>query len=541
MGIKVENLDHLGIVAGIIDKIGLVEIIDEHLGCHPQQKVTSGQAVKAMVINGLGFVSAPLYLYGDFFQGKATEHLLGNNITAEMLNDDLLGRTLERLFQCGIGRLFSLIAMSAYEKFALEPKSYHLDATSISVQGDYESQNQKTEDAEAQEDPKAVSITYGYSRDHRPDLKQFMVDMICSGDGGVPLAINLGNGNQSDQKVFAQRIVAFRQQWDLEGLFVADAALYSEENLERLGNLRWLTRVAMTIKSAKEAVREIPTSAFHHCEPEGYRYATLCSNYGGVKQRWMVFESEKSRASDLKALEKRIKKAETQVSRQVKQFAKQGFSCADDARKQGEQLDKSWRYHRVQSLEVESKTHYGRRGRPKPGDVPQGVTYHVQVTVVVDEEAVAQAQRQAGRFILSTNVLDEQELSAEVLLHHYKQQQYSERGWRFLKDPLFFSSSVFLKTPGRIMALAMVMGLGLMVYSLAERQLRQALVATGQTVPNQKKKQTQKPTLRWMFQCFQSLHVLYFEGRILISNLTDLHLQVLALLGPPCQKYYCLP
>ena len=74
MDVKVENLDHLGIVAGIIDEIGIVELIDEQVGQHSQQRVSTGQAVKAMILNGLGFVSAPLYLYADFFEGKATEH-----------------------------------------------------------------------------------------------------------------------------------------------------------------------------------------------------------------------------------------------------------------------------------------------------------------------------------------------------------------------------------------------------------------------------------------------------------------------------------
>lgn len=539
MSVKVENLDHLGIVAGIIDKIGIVEIIDENLGSHSQQKVTTGQAVKAMLLNGLGFVSAPLYLYAGFFEGKATEHLLGKNITAEMLNDDLLGRVLDRLFNYGISQIFSLIAIRAFECFGLEPKSYHLDSTSMAVQGKYTSETVAL--PEEEEAPQIIEITHGYSRDRRPDLKQFMVDMICSGDGGVPLAINLGSGNQNDREVFAQRIVAFRKQWEMEGLFVADCALYSEENLQRLGALRWLTRVPMTIKSAQQAVSELCVDAFQASEREGYRYATLCSDYGQVQQRWIVFESENSRNSDLKTLEKRLKKAQTEVCRQVKQLAKQEFECHDDALKQGEQLGKNWRHHQVQSVEVETKEHYGKRGRPKPGEEPQRVTYHVIVKVTVDDEAIAQAQRKAGRFILSTNILDEREYSPEALLTSYKQQQYSERGWRFLKDPLFFTSSVFLKTPQRIMALAMVMGLALMVYTLTERQLRQALQATNQTVPDQAKKKTQKPTLRWIFQGFQSIHVLWLEERKLISNLTDFHLQVLALLGSPCQKYYCLP
>jgi transposase len=473
-----------------------------------------------------------------------------------MLNDDLLGRVLDRLFNFGVSRLFSLIAISAFECFGLEPKSYHLDSTSMSVHGQYvegarQSGKSASEESPSQSDsspapeeepsPVVVEITHGYSRDRRPDLKQFMVDMICSGDGGAPLAMNLGSGNQNDQKVFAQRIVAFREQWEVEGLFVADSALYSQENLQRLGSLQWLTRVPMTVKSAQEAVKEVSASAFQACEREGYRYATLCNNYGQVRQRWLVFESENSRNRDLKTLEKQLKKAQTEVSRQVNQLAKQEFECYDDALKQGEQLGKTWQYHQVESVEVERKEHYGKRGRPKPGEEPQRVTYHAMVKVTVNEGAIAESQQKAGRFILSTNILDEQGHSAEALLTSYKEQKYSERGWRFLKDPLFFTSSVFLKTPQRIMALAMVMGLALMVYTLAERQLRQALQATGQTVPDQTKKPTQKPTLRWIFQCFQSIHVLWLEESKLISNLTDFHLQVLALLGSPCQKYYCLP
>jgi transposase len=75
--IKVENLDHLGIVAGIIDEIGLVECINRNVGTHPKEIVSAGEVVKAMILNGLGFVSAPLYLFERFFVGKATEHLLG--------------------------------------------------------------------------------------------------------------------------------------------------------------------------------------------------------------------------------------------------------------------------------------------------------------------------------------------------------------------------------------------------------------------------------------------------------------------------------
>jgi transposase len=112
--------------------------------------------------------------------------------------------------------------------------------------------------------------------------------------------------------------------------------------------------------------------------------------------------------------------------------------------------------------------------------------------------------------------LDEQVLSDEDVLTEYKAQQSTEHGFRFLKDPLFFTSSIFLNTPQRVASMAIVMGLCLLVYSL----LRQALDKAQQTVKNQVGKSTAKPTLRWMFQCFMSIHLLTVEGAKHITNLT---------------------
>jgi transposase len=127
----------------------------------------------------------------------------------------------------------------------------------------------------------------------------------------------------------------------------------------------------------------------------------------------------------------------------------------------------------------------------------------------------------------------------EVLIE-YKGQQSSERGFRFLKDRLFFTSSVFLNTPRRVAALAMVMGLCLLVYTLGQRQLRQALAQAQETIPNQLKKPTSTPTLRWVFQCFQAVHLVNFDHQQQVSNLTDTRLGILRFLGSACQKYYLI-
>ena len=98
---RIEHLDHLGIVAGIVDELGLVERVNRCLGVNEQQIVSPGQAIKAMILNGLGFVSAPLYLYEEFFEGKATSHLIGEAIGSEHLNDDCLGRVLDKVWDYG--------------------------------------------------------------------------------------------------------------------------------------------------------------------------------------------------------------------------------------------------------------------------------------------------------------------------------------------------------------------------------------------------------------------------------------------------------
>lgn len=127
--IEVQNIDHLGIVAGIIDGIGLVEIINELLGADVCEKISSGHVVKAMILNGLGFVSAPLYMFSKFFESRACEHLIGEGVEAEYLNDDKLGRTMDKLFSKGLSTIFLAVALNVVNKFDISMFYSHLDST----------------------------------------------------------------------------------------------------------------------------------------------------------------------------------------------------------------------------------------------------------------------------------------------------------------------------------------------------------------------------------------------------------------------------
>ncbi len=147
--IKVENLDVIyGIVAGLIDEIGIVELLNERLGTDPREKVSIGIVVKAMLLNGLGFVSAPLYLFEQFFQGKAMEQLLGEGIKAENLNDDRLGKGLDKLYEGGLSEIFMAISLKVVKKFEIKEEIGHLDSSSFHVDGEYKVGEEKLRSGE---------------------------------------------------------------------------------------------------------------------------------------------------------------------------------------------------------------------------------------------------------------------------------------------------------------------------------------------------------------------------------------------------------
>jgi transposase len=236
--------------------MGIVEILNQRLGIDPSEKVSTGVIVKAMILNGLGFVSAPLYSFGQFFQGKATEQLLGQGIKLEHLNDDRLGNVLDELYTTGLSELFLGISLAAANKFEIKRETAHLDSTSFDVDGAYQNP-----------EPGVIEITYGYSRDHRPDLKQFMMNLICVGDGDIPVFMEIASGNQSDKVRFAGLFQEFRQQWTFDGLCVADGALYSADNLTAMTKtMKWHQLSALDIvekphhdKAGKPRQDAVPT------------------------------------------------------------------------------------------------------------------------------------------------------------------------------------------------------------------------------------------------------------------------------------------
>src|SRR2546421_1938487 len=148
-----ERLDHLGIVAGVCQEIGLAAWLDAQ-DAGIRQQVSVGTATVAMILNGLGFSNRQLYLVPQYFANKPVEHLLGAGIRAELLNDDCLRRTLDWLYAHDLTKLFAGIARQARHIFGIKAEQVHVDTTSFSVSGDYAGGEQTAESA-------VIAITYG--------------------------------------------------------------------------------------------------------------------------------------------------------------------------------------------------------------------------------------------------------------------------------------------------------------------------------------------------------------------------------------------
>lgn len=543
--IEIQNIDHLGIVAGIIDSIGIVEIINELIGVEKDEKVNAGQVVKAMIINGLGFVSKPLYMFPEYFETIACEHLIGTGVKPEYLNDDKLGRVMDKLFIKGLDTIFFIIAVKAAQKFGVSLSTSHLDSSSIHVHGQYNTslpevifENQKIGNNQELEEiavksPKEITITYGYSRDHRPDLKQFIIEMICSGDGDIPIFLKLASGNQADSSCFGQIAVEYHKQLEVNSLIVADSALYTESNLKMMSDLQWLCRVPLSIKVAKSLISTIPESEFIDSTIPGYKLVSKTENYAGIEQRWLVVQSQERRESDLRKLTQKITKAESKAVLDLKKLSQERFACEADAIKALSKLSTQFKYHQINESKVTP-------AKSNKKDSLNEISYQISATVCQDESKINTELLSAGRFIIATNVLNSQELSDDSMLREYKAQQSCERGFGFLKDPLFFADSIFLKSPERIESMGMIMGLCLLVYTLAQRQIRNALKESKSTIKNQLGKATNSPTLRWIFQGFQCIHLITLNQEEHISNWNKDRDFILRLLPDDCLRYYQL-
>src|SRR5215472_6676611 len=249
--VSVERLDHLGVVASVIKELGIIEMIDARLPRHDQEAITAGEAVAGMILNGLGFSNRPLSLTPQFFVNKPLDVVFRPGVHADMFNRFKLGRSLDEVSTYGCDLLFSELALAVCVQEGIDQRFNHLDTTSFSLSGEYAPES----------DEHVLIITHGYSKDHRPDLKQAVLELMVSQDGGVPLLSKSWDGHTSDTKVFQQRAEALIRAFKdtpTPRYLVADAKLYCEDNAVHLAQLGFITRIPATLKLVAQVIGQAP-------------------------------------------------------------------------------------------------------------------------------------------------------------------------------------------------------------------------------------------------------------------------------------------
>ena len=539
---KSETLEHLGLVAAMFDELGIGKVVDSLI---PQDKVrckvTLGQVLKATVLNGLGFSNSRLYLLSQFFENKPLDRLIGKNIKASDLNDDVLGRAFDTFFKFGVTELYSAIAVQSAKKLDIKPRVGHMDTSSFHVDGEYNNECKKGENG----DLRSINIKKGYSRDHRSDLNQVVLNLIIEHQAKIPILMEPLSGNSSDKVVFENAIKKHVSELKLSyglKIIVADSACYTSQCLKahKEQQTSWVMNVPMTINLAKEVLKEAKVSLMKQLI-EGYSYTTMRTEYAEIEQRWLVIYSQKASKRVNKSVTSYLEKHAQKEQTAWEEFCKEGYNCVKDAKNALEKFKKTLKVIQIKEEKIVTEKRYAKRGRPAKGTKPTKKEYKFSGRAFVPEGLSERLKEERACFILATNELSEEELNDKQVLETYKNQQYAERGFRFLKDPMFCASTIYLKKESRVMSLMMVMTVCLLVYAALEYRIRNTLKDQESHLPDQKGKPTQSPTTRSVFKLFMDVHLLTISGKfvrkIVVNLKPELH-KFLKLLGANYSAIY---
>jgi transposase len=515
---QITQAEHLPLVAAFLERMGLAAVINA--AAPTEMAVDLGSVVKLMILDTLSGRS-PLYRLERFAASVDTELLLGKQVSPGAFNDTTLGRALDAIYECGAGQLFSQVALAAAAAFPAEVdlRHLHFDTTSVSVWGEYAVR----EADEEQDGAERLSVTHGYSKDLRPDLKQFLLQMLCAGRN-VPILGGCADGNASDKTVNNAVLTSLSKHMAKHGLgegafvYVADAAMVTPGNLAALGGNLFITRLPFTYAEAERVVAEAVEEGLWTAGPpaapsSGTRKAAtyrLCEQAVTIDERVyraVVVHSSAGDKRRQKKLDRMLTASLAQAAESLKAAGKVEYFCREDAEAAAAKLAGA-RYHACECT-VREQLIYARGRPPKNGARKVAKTRYVIEGVLVERaEEVERLRQVAGCFVLLTNVPTEGEMAhtpCEVLAA-YKEQHGVERNFAFLKDPLIVND-LFLKRPERIEALGFILLAALLTWNLMEHVMRGHLRRAGITISGWDRKPTRTPTTFMMTTKFKGVLV----------------------------------
>ncbi len=525
----------LPVISELTRQFQVEETINDALNCG--MEVSPGLVVIAMILDTFSGRS-PLYRMQRNYANQDTEILLGADLPAEKLTDDTLGRVLDRIYDCGTNKLLSSISFQMLKKYEIARSGLWHDTTSVSVWGDYE-----------RHDGDAFHITRGFSKDNRPDLKQFVISLLTT-DYGFPLRFTCEDGNASDKTInnsILKRVGDFLKGYKIEEdyIFVADSAFVKKENLALTHDpyVPFVSRLPRTYNECHRVIAEAveedkwtdigilaKTPPAGKQRPARYRFCESTVELYENTYRAVVVHSDALDKRKQKTLRKKLERSRKKIKEIKSALKKQEFYCRPDAQAALENVSGTT-YHQL-SGELIACPKYGRGRPPKNRErKPKAIHYRLKLDVEQNHTAIERAKVEAGCFVLLSNVPSEGEKKKDGadLLSCYKQQHHVERNFGFLKDPLIVND-LFLKKPSRIEALGLILILALMLWRLVEYLLRERIEQNNEEVEGWDKRSTTRPTTFMMATKFNILTVKVGDERMLGRPLSPAQQKYLQLL-----------
>jgi transposase len=487
---EMKLLSHLGILVAIFKQYQIIEKIDRLLPKRSHnQKISHGQALLAMVLQGFGFANSRLYLSSEFFSHLALKELFGPDIKAEHLNPNVLARTLDAIYEYGATRFFTDICLGIVLDPQILKKFLYMDTTSFYVTGQkYKNQGR-------------IELKHGHSKDNRMDLKQ-LVYLLVSSEDGIPIIGECYSGSASDNAIFQDKIIhvqeLIREELE-ERVLVLDSSLYNKYFLRNqfiTGD--WITRVPESVKACKELVskkRQLWTKI-----DKDFKYFETISNYGGKKQRWIVVRCRESKYKEQETFNKKLDKEEMALKSRLKKLEARSFIEKIDASYEIFKTREQYQNFNINGNIVAIKKRIlGTKRYRKIG-------YKLKMGYSRNENRINKKMESKGKFVLATNKLDGEELSGEEIVGAYRNRNKGVEGcFKFLKNKTLNLNQVFLQKESRIEAMMIVMTFILLVNNLSEKKIKEYLVEKCDTFPNQMGKPISNPTFMWI--CYKMRYI----------------------------------
>jgi len=493
--------------SNLIDTLGWVKLVDEKTQ-RDDCNLSVGKRLKALLVN-IGTDRKALYKVQEFYEKRDVEVLLGEGVVASDLNDDALGRALDILYDMNLDELYPEIALHTVKQLkvfdgmeelfgGLIP--VHVDTTSISLTSDYPDQSE-------------FEIVRGYSKDHRPDLKQIILGLGTV--RGLGLCANVDNGNQDDHTWNFENIPRVMQALGKSTLensvYIGDAAVVSKNNLDLLAGekLHFISRLPSTYKLCSDLKRTawVKEDAWQEVgristakDASTYRIQSFRRELYGNKYRFIAVRSSSLDAQKEHKLQDVLKREEQALQKSIKKLSQSEHNCEEDAIEAAQAFVHKHKraLHGLQTTVVaqQIKAKRASKGRPRKDEpAPEIHTkYRIETEIVLPTEAAQQAWREReATFVLITDILDDQRVSDEQILRLYKDQYEIEHRFRFLKSP-YHVGPIFLHKPSRVKAFAYIMLLSLLLYSAFEYLIREQMAMETEPIVLPGKRKSFRPT-----------------------------------------------